>query len=137
MQGKSYFVHVRAMNECGWSDYYLWNDTRAVTYIQYIYTYIHVLYILACIISCIKMMKEKLLSFFELLFDVYVCICLCMYVCVDSESYNKTAAPEKPRNPLAVSGTWHSIDLEVTVPYNNGSAVYVCMYVCMYPSAYV
>ena len=78
MQGKSYFVHVRAMNVCGWSDYSLWNDTRAVTYIQYIYTYIHVLYILACIISCIKMMKEKLLSFLELLFGVYVCMYVCM-----------------------------------------------------------
>ncbi len=56
-----------------------------------------------------------------------------MYVCVDSESCTTTAAPEKLRNPLAVSGTWHSIDLEVTVPYNNGSVVYVCMY----PSAYM
>jgi len=56
-----------------------------------------------------------------------------MYVCVDSESYTTTAAPEKPRNPLEVSGTWHSIDLEVTVPYNNGSVLYVCMY----PSAYM
>jgi hypothetical protein len=68
----------------------------------------------------------------ELLFDVYVCICVCMYVCVDSESYTTTAAPEKPRNLLAVSGTWHSIDLEVSVTYNNGSVVYVCMYVCLY-----
>jgi hypothetical protein len=59
---------------------------------------------------------------------------VCMYVCVDSESYTTTAAPEKPRNPLAVSGTWHSIDLEVAVPYNNGSVVYVCMYVYMYVS---
>jgi hypothetical protein len=48
-----------------------------------------------------------------------------MYVCADSESYTTTAAPEKPRNPLAVSGTWHSIDLEVTVLYNNRSVVYV------------
>jgi hypothetical protein len=58
MQGKSYFVRVRAMNVCGWSDYSLWNDTRVVTYIHtYIHTvhiYIHVLYILACIISYIK-----------------------------------------------------------------------------------
>jgi hypothetical protein len=75
-------------------------------------------------------MKEKLLSCLELLFDV----CVCMYVCVDSESYTTTAAPKKPRNPLALSDTWHSIDMEVTVPYNNGSVVYVCMYVCMYPS---
>ena len=57
-----------------------------------------------------------------------------MYVCVDSEGYTTTAAPEKPRNPLEVSGTWHSIDLEVTVPYNNRSVVYVCMYVCIYVS---
>jgi hypothetical protein len=57
-----------------------------------------------------------------------------MYVCVDSESYTTTAAPEKPRNPLEVSGTWHSIDLEVAVSYNNGSVLYVCMYVCMYVS---
>ena len=56
-----------------------------------------------------------------------------MYVSADSESYTTTAAPEKPRNPLAVSGTWHSIDLAVAVLYNNGSVVYVCMY----PSAYV
>ena len=60
-----------------------------------------------------------------------MCMYVCMYVCVDSESYTTTAAPEKPRNPLEVSGTWHSIDLEVTVPYNNGSVVYVCMYVCI------
>jgi hypothetical protein len=60
-----------------------------------------------------------------------------MYVCLDSESYTTTAAPEKPCNPLAVSGTWHSIDLEVTVLYNNRSVVYVCMYVCMYHIAYV
>ena len=58
-----------------------------------------------------------------------------MYVSVDSDSYTTMAAPEKPRNPLAVSGTWHSTDLEVTLPYNNGSVVYVCLYVCMYPSA--
>ncbi len=58
---------------------------------------------------------------------------VCMYVCVDRESYTTTAAPEKPRNPLAVSGTRYSIDLEVTVLYNNGSVVYVCMhiYVCI------
>ncbi len=62
---------------------------------------------------------------------------VCVYVCADSESYTTTAAPEKSRNPLAVSGTRHSIDLEVTVPYNNGSVVYVCMYICMYPSAYM
>jgi hypothetical protein len=62
-----------------------------------------------------------------------VCIYLCMYVCVDSESYTTTAAPEKPRNPLAVGGMWHSTDLEVTVLYNNGSVLYVCvcMYVCI------
>ena len=61
-----------------------------------------------------------------------------MYVCVDSESYTMMAAPEKPRNPLAVSGTWHSIDLAVAVLYNNGSVVYVCMYVsqCLCVSMY-
>jgi hypothetical protein len=42
MQGKSYFVRVRAMNVCGWSDYSLWNDIRAVTYIH---TYIHTCFI--------------------------------------------------------------------------------------------
>ena len=42
MQGKSYFVRVRAMNVCGWSDYSPWNDTRTVTYIHtYIHTYKH------------------------------------------------------------------------------------------------
>ena len=63
---------------------------------------------------------------------------VCMYVCMDSESYTTTAAPEKPRNPLEVSGTWHSIDLEVAVLYNNGSVVYVCMYVsqCLCVSMY-
>ena len=54
-----------------------------------------------------------------------------MYVSVDGEGYTTMAAPEKPRNPLAVSGTWHSTDLEVAVLYNNGSVVYVCMYVCI------
>ena len=66
---------------------------------------------------------------------VYLCMYVCMYVSVDSESYTTMAAPEKTRNLLAVSGTWHSIDLEVTLPYNNGSVVYVC--ICIYPSAYV
>ena len=66
-----------------------------------------------------------------------MCMCAFVYVCVDSESYTTTAAPEKPRNSRAVSGTWHSIDLEVTVPYNNGSVVYLCipvlcMCVCIY-----
>ena len=67
-----------------------------------------------------------------------VCMYVCMYVCVDRESYTMMAAPEKPCNPLAVSGTWHSIDLEVAVLYNNGSVVYVCMYVsqCLYESMY-
>ena len=62
-----------------------------------------------------------------------MCMCAFVYVCVDSGSYTTTAAPEKPRNPLTVSGTWHSIDLEVTVPYNN-----VCMYVsqCLCVSMY-
>ena len=62
--------------------------------------------------------------------NILSCLCVCMY-----ESYTTTADPEKPRNPLAVSGTWHSIDLEVTVPYNNRSVVYVC--IRMYPIAYV
>ncbi len=65
MQGKSYFVRVRAMNVCGWSDYFLWNDIRVVTYIHTVHIYIHVLYTLACIISYMKMIKEKLLSCLE------------------------------------------------------------------------
>jgi len=65
--GKSYFLRVRAMNVCGWSEYSPWNDV--------------------------------------------------------SESYTITAPPDRPRNPLAVSGTWHSIDLEVTIPFNNGAVV--------------
>jgi hypothetical protein len=64
----------------------------------------------------------------------YLCI-IC--VCMGSESYTTTAAPERPRNPLAVSGTWHSIDLEVTVPYNNGSVLYVRIYVRIYVCIYV
>ena len=78
------------------------------------------------------MTKEK--NLLSCLTCYLMCMCVFVYVCVDSESYNTTASPEKPRNPLVVSGTWHSIDLEVTVPYNNGSVVYVyvCIYVCMY-----
>jgi hypothetical protein len=64
MQGKSYFVRVRAMNVCGWSDYSPWNDIRAVTYIHTVHIYIHVLYILACIYSYIKMIKEKIIELF-------------------------------------------------------------------------
>ncbi len=61
---------------------------------------------------------------------------VCMYVCVDSESYTTTAAPEKPRNPLAVSGTWHSIDLGHRALQQRVSGV--CMYVsqCLYISMY-
>ena len=44
-------------------------------------------------------------SCLELLFDVYLCMYVSMYVCLNSESYTTTAAPEKPRNLLAVSGT--------------------------------
>jgi hypothetical protein len=68
MQGKSYFVRVRAMNVCGWSDYSPWNDIRVVTcihtYIHTVHIYIYVLYILACIISYIKVMKEKIIKLF-------------------------------------------------------------------------
>jgi hypothetical protein len=56
MQGKSYFVRVRAVNVCGWSYYSPWNGIRVVTYIHtYIHTYstvhiyIYVLYIHAFI----------------------------------------------------------------------------------------
>jgi hypothetical protein len=52
MQGKSYFVRVHAMNVCGWSDYSLWNDIRAVTYIYTVHAYI-LTYIHACINSFI------------------------------------------------------------------------------------
>ena len=60
MQGKSFFVRLRAMNVCGWSDYSSWNDIIHT----YIYTYIHVLNIYACINSYIKMMKEKIIELF-------------------------------------------------------------------------
>jgi hypothetical protein len=77
-----------------------------------------------------------------------MCMCVFVYVCVDSESYTTTAAPEKPRNPLAVSGTWHSICMYVSqclcvsmyeldwkcrrclIMYAN-SKYTVCMYVCV------
>jgi hypothetical protein len=71
MQGKSYFVRLRGLNVCGWSDYFPWNDIRAVTYIHtYIHTvhtvhiYIDVLYIHACINSYIKLMKENIIELF-------------------------------------------------------------------------
>jgi hypothetical protein len=36
------------------------------------------------------------------------------------DSYTITAPPETPRNPLAISGSWNSLKLKVTIPFCNG-----------------
>ena len=38
-------------------------------------------------------------------------------------SHTLTAKPEKATRPVAISGTWNSIDIETRLPYNNGSPI--------------
>jgi hypothetical protein len=53
MQGKSYFIHVRAMNVCGWSDYSPWNDIRVIT------LYV-CMYVCMCVSAVVTSMEVQL-----------------------------------------------------------------------------
>lgn len=41
----------------------------------------------------------------------------------ESQSFTIVAAPEKPSNPIATDGSWHSVTYEVDIPYHNGAVV--------------